>query len=172
MLSQKSKPVSTPAPVTLIIMDRTHDLLTPLKHDLYYGSLLMDLLHMNDNKWEHEVINEKQEKTIKVSFLNESDSLWLEHRKKGFLVALTKIINNFNEFLKSNSAAQMQQGTIQELNIEKMGEIIRKMPQYQDMLGEYTFHISMLERAGELFKRREISSIANSEAILCSGTDA
>lgn len=170
-LGQKSKPVVVPPPVTLIIMDRTHDLMTPLKHDTFYNSLIMDLLHIQDNKYEYESINEKQEKTIKTSFLNETDNLWLEHRKRGYLPAFTRILTNFKDFVKHNSAAQLQSGELGEMNIEKMGEIIRKMPQYQDMLGEYNFHIAMIERSQELFKRREISNIANIEAILCAGTD-
>lgn len=165
------KPVSKPAPVTFILMDRTADYLTPLRHDLYYNSLLMDLLNVQENKYEHEVINEKQEKTIKVSNLDETDGLWLVKRGKPFLNALTSIVDEFNAFLKSNSAAQFQSGNIENLNIEKMGEIIRNMPQYQDLLGEFTFHISMLERAGELFKKRQISEHAAAEAILCSGVD-
>lgn len=171
MIQQQGKPVMTPAPVTFIIMDRLDDLMTPLKHDLYYNSLLMDLLNINDNLYEHEVINEKQEKTLKVSNLDETDGLWLTKRKKPFLNALTSIIDDFNVFLKSNSAAQFQSGNIENLNIEKMGEIIRNMPQYQDLLGEYTFHIAMLEKAGEHFKSRGISDQANAEAILCSGID-
>ena len=171
MLSQKPKPVVSPPPVTLIIMDRTHDLMTPLKHDPYYNSLIMDLLHIQDNKYEYDCINEKQEKSIKVSFLNETDSLWLNHRKLGYIPAFTTILTNFGDFVKNNSAAQLQTGELEGLNIEKMGEIIRKMPQYQDLLGEYNFHIAMIERCQDLFKRREITNIANIESILCSGID-
>lgn len=171
MIEHQGKPVMSPAPVTFVIMDRVDDLMTPLKHDLYYNSLLMDLLNVSDNQYEHEVINEKQEKTLKVSNLDETDGLWLTMRKKPFLTALTSIVDGFNAFLKNNSNAQLQSGSIENLNIEKMGEIIRNMPQYQDMLGEYTFHISMLEKAGVHFKTRGISDQANAEAVLCSGID-
>jgi syntaxin-binding protein 1 len=171
LLQKKSKPVLMPPPVTMILMDRTEDLMTPLKHDLYYNSLTMDLLQIKNNKWEHEVVNGKGEKTIKISSLNETDSLWLDHRNRPFLVALKKIVFNFNDFLKNNSNAQMQSGNIADLNIDKMSEIIRKMPQYQDMLGEYTFHIAMLERMKELFERRGLDNLANIENILAVGTD-
>jgi hypothetical protein len=39
------------------------------------------------------------------------------------------------------------------------------------MLGVYSFHINMLERCGELFKRREIDNVANMEAVLTAGND-
>lgn len=164
-------PVSKPPPVTFLIMDRTKDPMTPLKHDLFYNSLIMDLLDIRDSKYEFETINEKQQKTIKISTLNQNDSIWMKNRLSPFMKSLSVIIKEFNEFLKNNSAAKMQQGKIEDLNIEKMGEIIKAMPHYQDMLGEYTFHINMLERAGELFKRRQIDNIANIEAVLTAGND-
>lgn len=170
-LSDRKKPVSKPAPVSFIIMDRTKDMLSPLKHDLFYNSLIVDLLQIEGNQYEHEVINEKQIKSIKISKLDENDSIWLEHRCYPFLKALTLIVTKFNDFLKNNSAAKMQQGKIEDLNIEKMGEIIREMPQYQDLLGEYTFHINMLEKAGDIFKRRKIAELADTEGILASGVD-
>jgi len=173
-IGMKTKPLVPPSPVTLVIMDRILDYLTPLKHDLYYNSLLMDLLHIKDNKYEHETVNEKGEKTLKLSVLNEHDSVWMKFRKRGFAVALSKIVSEFETFRKTNSAAQMQAGEVpaQEMNIEKLSEIIRTMPAYQDLMSEFTFHVGMLEKAMELYNRREIGSTAATEAILCSGVDA
>lgn len=172
ILASKPKPGLPPPPVTLIIMDRTEDLLTPLKHDLYYGSLLVDLLNIVDFRHRHEVSNEKQERMEKISILNESDSIWMQYRQKGFMAGLQKIVADFDAFVKNNSAAQMQTGKMENLTAEKMQEIIRKMPEYQDLMANYTFHIGMLEKAGDMFKRRDLSNLANIEATLCSGIDA
>jgi syntaxin-binding protein 1 len=100
-------PVSKPAPVTFIVMDRTKDPMTPLKHDLYYNSLIMDLLDIRDSKYEFETINEKKQKSIKISNLNSSDKIWMDNRLSPYMKALTVIVQGFNSFLANNSAAKM-----------------------------------------------------------------
>jgi syntaxin-binding protein 1 len=168
---EEHRPVSKPAPVTFILMDRCDDLLTPLRHDLYYNSLLMDVLHVEGNKVEYEVQNEKKQTEFKVGNLDETDGVWLVKRKLPFLNAVTTTVDDFNAFLKTNDAAKFQSGNIENLDVEKMSQIIKEMPHYQDLLGEYNFHISIMNRAVELFKRRQVEESAKAEAILCSGVD-
>lgn len=172
MLEGRKKPSEEdlPSPVAFIIMERSYDLLTPLQHDYYYSSQLMDLLDIRNNQYEHTCINEKQHKFTKISKLNETDSIWLQYRGKPFRESLKAIITGFNSFLSNNSAANLAKGdSIENMNIEKMGEIIQEIPQYQDLLGEYSFHISMLEIAGLLFNERQIDAIFEFEQRVATG---
>lgn len=171
-LSHKGKkPVHVPAPVTFVIMERSLDMLTPLRHDFYYNSLLMDILNIRNNTSKHEAINEKQEKYEKISKLNENDSIWMKFRGRPFFEALKTIVSDFNDFIKNNSAAKLQAGEIEDMNIDKMGKIIREMPAYQDMMSEYSFHIGMLELAGPFYRERGMESIIDTEQSLCCGMD-
>ena len=102
-------------------------------HDYYYGGMITDLLNIEKLEHKHETINEKQEKMVKISKLNENDGIWVENRTNVFQNAIKTIVNGFNIFIKNNSAAKMAMNKSTDpdsLNIEEMGKIIKEMPHY------------------------------------------
>ena len=161
-----------PAPLTMIIMDRTVDPVTPLLHDLYYHPLVFDLLEIKDNMYEFETVNEKGFKNMKIVKFNETNSLWCKFRNTAFVTALQTIVSEFNHFINNNSAAKVQKGELDNLDCEKMAEIVKGMPHYQDMMNEYSFHIQLLEKTAAFFKSRNLVQACELEQSVVTGSDA
>jgi len=81
------------------------------------------------------------------------------------------VIDNFNDFLKTNKATKLTNGK-QIDSLKDMGEAMRAMPQYTEMLSKYSLHIHMANACMDVFNHRRIESIAHLEQDMATGEDA
>lgn len=54
---------------------------------------------------------------------------------------LEGVPQEFRNFVNTNTTAKVQQGQMQNLDLSKMSEIVKQMPQYNELLGKYTLHM-------------------------------
>ena len=176
--------------ITVLILDRSCDPLTPLLHDFYYQPMLYDLLDIKNNICEYETEEdlktepEEEEKLIqgqkilkkivmtKKVQLSEDDEIFKKYRFSHIAEVLDGIPQEFRKFVETNSNAQFHQGAFsQEIDIEKMAEIVRAMPQYQQILNKYVLHMKLIDRCYKIFESRDLKEVGEIEQSLATGID-
>lgn len=142
----------TSGKVVILLYDRAIDPLSPLVHDFFYQSMIYDLLNIKGDLVEYEDEDKLGNKSLKKAFLNDNDSLFKKYRYKHIAEALDGIPNEFQAFINQNTTAKLQQGILSNVDLQKMSEIIKTMPQYNELLAKYTMHMKLIEKAWAVIK--------------------
>ncbi|EGR30950.1 sec1 family protein, putative [Ichthyophthirius multifiliis] len=155
--------------VHLIIFDRKADPITPLLYDFYYQSIIYDLLDIdNDTNIVEYKINKKndQQETKKAQISDEGDEVFIKYRYKHIAESLEGIPNDFQNLVNTNSTAQMGKCNAEDLDLDKMQQIIKDMPQYNELLatgiddsGKKLQSQKIVKQLKEILEKREISGI-------------
>ena len=78
--------------------------------------------------------------------MNENDQIFEKYKNSHIGTALKGIPSDFDEFTSTHAAAKFHKGqTSSELDMNKMAEIMKKMPQYMDIKDRYVLHYETLE---------------------------
>ncbi|CAD8085369.1 unnamed protein product [Paramecium sonneborni] len=156
--------------ITVMIIDRSYDVATPLLHDFYYQSMIYDLLDITNDIYENEVeANGKQIKQ-KVIF-NENDDLFNRYKYRHIIQVLEGIPVEFREFIHNNTTAKVHQGQMNNLDLNQMSEIVKTLPQYNELLGKYTLHMKLIEKSWAIFENKGLKEIGEIEQGLVTGID-
>lgn len=131
-------------PIKILIVDRAADPLTPLTHDLYYRSLMVDLCNISTST-QYEDVGENGEPVTKSLSFNDEDDLFIKYRYKHIVDCVDGIAKEFKEFIKENKGNQEIE-TDAQMDAKKMLEIVSKLPIYQELLSKYTGHMSLLDK--------------------------
>ena len=94
---------------TLIIVDRSFDMVAPLLHEFTYQAMMNDLLVLRNGKYSFKIDDSTDEK--KTASLDENDAIWKMLRHWHFAEAVEYISDTFNRFLSTNKAAASAMGT-------------------------------------------------------------
>ena len=133
--------------IIVVLYDRAIDPLTPLIHDFFYQSMIYDLLSIKNDMIDYD----EEDKTGKIIYrkaiLTDNDVLFKKYRYRHIAEALDGIPAEFQNFINQNTAAKLQQGIINTVDLQKMSEIIKSMPQYTELLGKYSMHMKLIEKA-------------------------
>ncbi|KAJ2633098.1 syntaxin binding protein 1 [Coemansia sp. RSA 1290] len=154
----------------LIIVDRSADPFAPILHEFTYEAMVYDLLEIEDGcKYTYTAQLGNGEEEVKTIQLDDNDEVWQEFRYKHISEAQEGILKQFNELVGSNRAiADLQSG--QQLNLNKMRDVIANMPQFKGQLSQLSAHITMMEKCMEAFKKRALNDLAMLEQNLVMGT--
>ncbi len=133
------------APVKIVILDRSFDPLMPLLHDYYYHSLVYDLLEVKNDVVEYQSEDNSGKIAKKKALLSDKDDLWAKYRSQFIGEAMINISKEFEEFVANNKTAKTKKTDMSNLKLEDMAEIVKSMPMYQELLGKYTLHISLIQ---------------------------
>ena len=112
-------------------------------HDFFYQPMLYDLLDINNNVAEYDDEDKNGKTVSKKSVLTENDDLFDKYRYKHIAEALDGIPADFQVFMNNNANAKL---TKSEIDISEMSEIVKKMPQYNELMKKYTLHMKLIER--------------------------
>lgn len=92
----------------------------------------------------------------KEALLSENDSIWRSTRYQHIAEVIENLLGEFNAFIKENKATKLYSGvTLFSLhstaanlvtqkkidNLKQMGEAMRAMPQYQEMLNKVSVYM-------------------------------
>ena len=66
--------------------------------------------------------------------------------------ALDGIPTEFQEFVNMNTLAKVQKGVLNNLDLNKMSEIVKSMPQYNELLSKYTMHMNLIDQCFKVIK--------------------
>lgn len=144
--SNNSRVDSNSGKVIVLIFDRAIDPLTPLVHDFFYQSMSYDLLNIKNDLMEYEDEDKTGKKTLRKAFLTDNDALFKRYRYKHIAEVLEGIPGEFQDFINKNTTAKLQQGIINTLDLQKLSETIKTMPQYNELLSKYSMHMKIIEQ--------------------------
>ncbi|CAD8082896.1 unnamed protein product [Paramecium sonneborni] len=150
--------------ITVMIIDRSYDIATPLLHDFYYQSMIYDLQDITNDIYENEVETNGKQIKQKVIF-NKNDDLFNNYKYRHIIQVLDGIPVEFKEFIHNNTTAKVHQGQMNNLDLNQMSEIVKtyiNIMNYQ----ENTPYICWA-----IFENKGLKEIAEIEQSLVTGID-
>jgi syntaxin-binding protein 1 len=137
--------------ITFVILDRSVDPLTPVLHDFFYQPMIYDLLQIKNDVVEYEEEDKKSGKLqSKKALLTDNDDLFQRYKYCHIAEVLDGIPNEFQTFIKNNSTAKLQQGQLSNLDLNAISNIVKTMPQYNELLSKYTMHMKLIEKCWQV----------------------
>ncbi|KAJ3184458.1 Syntaxin-binding protein 1 [Gaertneriomyces sp. JEL0708] len=150
---------------TLLIVERAADLLTPLLHHFTYQSMAMDLLQMEDMKY--------QPPDDEPVSLDSNDMIWDQARHWHIAEVMEYLADAVNKFTTENKAAAFAMNKDGEASsfkqLERLKETMAHLPQYQQMKAKYSIHTTMCQEIMQLYKNRRLERISQVEQDLAVG---
>jgi len=156
---------------TLLILDRAVDPIAPILHEFTYQAMVYDLLAVENDRYKFQATANSGETKEKEVLLGENDPLWATLRHMHIAETMNWLLDNFNSFLNENKASKLTSGG-KVSTLKEMGEAMRSMPQYQEMLAKYSLHINMASAAMNIFNLNDLTKIAGLEQDMATGEDA
>merc|ERR1719397_1381374 len=138
-------------PATLLILDRTQDVVAPLLHEVTYQCMINDLLECD--KTSAKIPDEsyrpmgKSESTESMLVFN-SDALWDKFRHENMATAIKEMQHAFSEFKNTSAVANAQ-----ETDDTDLVKVIRDLPKYKKMSKSFDIHHKVTRQLVKLFKQ-------------------
>lgn len=141
--------------ITVVVLDRAYDPASPLVHDFHYLSMLADLKDIKEFKASYS----DGQAPAKMLDLDESDEIYTKYKYKHIAELMSGVSKDFQEFLKSNSAAKLEMGETENLNAAKLGELMKKIPQYNDIKEKYSMHTKLITELFDTYKLKNLNAV-------------
>eukprot|EP00996_Jenningsia_fusiforme_P003553 NODE_434_length_2255_cov_23.200816_g400_i0.p1 GENE.NODE_434_length_2255_cov_23.200816_g400_i0~~NODE_434_length_2255_cov_23.200816_g400_i0.p1 ORF type:complete len:469 (+),score=82.09 NODE_434_length_2255_cov_23.200816_g400_i0:135-1541(+) len=157
---------------TLLLLDRSVDLAAPLLHEFTYQAMLYDLVR-NDLRgvhYTHTFVNNGGNTVVREVLLDEYDPLWVEFRHRHISEAAPEIAKSFQQFAQSTKGALgMPKRDSREMDMSKLAEAVRAIPQHQEKANRFSLHINLVDRLMTMFRVERLEPIALLEQSLATG---
>lgn len=101
--------------------------------------------------------------------LDESDHIYSKYRYRHIAELMTGVSQDFQEFLKTNAAAKLEKGEGENLNAAKLGELMKKIPQYNDLKEKYCMHTKLISDLFDIYKQRGLQAVGELEQTMVTG---
>lgn len=157
---------------TLIITDRSMDLMAPLVHEFTYQAMAHDLLPIKDTDKVtfHTTINsgtpDAQEKDME---LGDKDKVWVDNRHRHMKDTIDKLMGDFRKFLEQNP--HFTDENADATNLNTIRDMLAGLPQFQEMKDAYSLHLTMAQECMNIFQSHKLPDIASVEQTLATGLD-
>ncbi|KAK5988166.1 Protein transport protein sec1 [Cladobotryum mycophilum] len=164
-------PPSTRPQSTLVITDRSMDIMAPLVHEFTYQAMAHDLLPIKDGDKVtfHTTVNEgTPEAETKDMELAEKDKIWVENRHRHMKDTIDKLMSDFQKFLDQNPHFTKESA---ETSLSAIRDMMAGLPQFQEMKEAYSLHLTMAQECMNIFQKHRLSDSALVEQSLATGLD-
>ncbi|KAI7867457.1 Sec1-like protein [Spinellus fusiger] len=176
-LSPNFPPHRSQPRATLLIVDRSVDLIAPLLHEFTYQAMINDLLPVvpNENQtgiqYTHEFNQEDGSMTTKDVVLNEEDSVYNSIRHLHIAECSDTLVKDFNQFLEAHKSTAQNEDAPRDVtkNLKEMKELITNIPKYQEMKAKYSAHLTIAQECMTSFERQKLNSVGNLEQNMATG---
>ncbi|KAG9312992.1 Sec1-like protein [Chiua virens] len=155
------KPSDPPRPRgTLIITDRSMDVVAPLIHEFTYQAMCNDLLQIEDGtKYTYKFQSSIGAYEDKTATLSETDTVWTTVKHMHMREAIDKLMADFNKFLEENAGFKGEGAA----SLNDMKDMLANLPQYQEQREKFSLHLNMAQECMGTFERDKLSQVANIE---------
>ncbi|KAF4977000.1 hypothetical protein FZEAL_6420, partial [Fusarium zealandicum] len=165
-------PPSQRPQATLLITDRSMDLMAPLVHEFTYQAMAHDLLPIKDGDkvTYHTTFNEgtpqAEEKDMELA---EKDKIWVDNRHRHMKDTIDKLMGDFQKFLQQNP--HFTDENADSTNLNTIRDMLAGLPQFQEMKEAYSLHLTMAQECMNMFQKHKLMDIASVEQTLATGLD-
>ncbi|KAH9479547.1 Protein transport protein sec1 [Psilocybe cubensis] len=154
---------------TLLITDRSMDMMAPFVHEFTYQAMANDLLPIeNGTKYSYKFQSSMGAYEDKVAILSDADTTWTSVRHLHMREAIDKLMSDFNKFLEENAVFKGEGAA----NLNDMKDMLANLPQYQEQREKFSLHLNMAQDCMALFEKEKLSEIANVEQSCATGLTA
>jgi len=152
---------------TLLITDRSMDMLTPFIHEFTYQAMANDLLPIeNGTKYTYKFQSSVGAYEDKTATLSESDTVWTSVRHMHMKEAIDKLMSDFNKFLEENAVFKKGEGAA---SLNDMKDMLANLPQYQEQREKFSLHLNMAQECMALFEKDKLPLVGNVEQNCATG---
>ncbi|TFL01947.1 Sec1-like protein [Pterulicium gracile] len=154
---------------TLIITDRSMDMMSPFIHEFTYQAMANDLLPIRDGKtYTYKFQSAQGAYEDKTSTLTDADSVWAEVRHMHMREAIDKLMADFNKFLEDNAGFKGEGAA----NLNDMKDMLANLPQYKEQREKFSLHLNIAQECMGLFESDKLPLVANVEQCCATGLTA
>jgi len=182
---------------TFLIMDRSIESGGLLMHEFSYQALVLDVLdgmEPSGVRWslgldgqvagnggmsvipsfDFMSINGKGEEEEKHAVLSEFDDLWVKYRHSHVKDVSESTTKEIREFSKNHNLAKLQKDGVgggRRASDADPVDLLRSLPEYQDVLSKYAVHIELSRQCFDLIEKLKLMEIGRIEQELATGVD-
>lgn len=166
------RPSTTRPQATLLITDRSMDIMAPLVHEFSYQAMAHDLLPIKDadKVTFRTTINQgtpqAEEKDVEIG---EKDKVWVDNRHRHMKDTIDKLMGDFQKFLDQNPHFTNEDAD--PTNLNAIRDMLAGLPQFQEMKESYSLHLTMAQECMNIFQHNKLPDIASAEQTLSTGLD-
>eukprot|EP00160_Parvularia_atlantis_P017206 Unigene5822_Nuclearia_a/m.17783 Unigene5822_Nuclearia_a/g.17783 ORF Unigene5822_Nuclearia_a/g.17783 Unigene5822_Nuclearia_a/m.17783 type:complete len:609 (+) Unigene5822_Nuclearia_a:2-1828(+) len=148
---------------SLLVLDRSVDIVAPFLHEFTYQAMVQDLLQIVDNHYSFKSTTIAGTDALKNVLLDEDDTMWASLRHMHIAETIETITRQFQEFTASNKAAAKVQGKDAPKSVKAANELVRDLPQYTTLLSKFALHFNMTQEAMKKFNDGKLEAVAEVE---------
>ncbi|GLB41838.1 putative STXBP unc-18 SEC1 family protein [Lyophyllum shimeji] len=164
-----ASPEASRGRATLLITDRTMDMVAPFIHEFTYQAMANDLLPIeNGTKYTYKFQSSIGAYEDKTATLSDADSVWTDVRHMHMREAIDKLMADFNKFLQENAVFKGEGAA----SLNDMKEMLASLPQYQEQREKFSLHLNMAQECMAIFERDKLPLVANVEQNCATGLTA
>eukprot|EP01080_Neovahlkampfia_damariscottae_P006730 gene6730-10895_t len=169
--NSKSKIAKAKPKALIFILDRSVDTVAPLVHEFTYQAMFQDLLRVEKgNIYTYEYVDGENKTVSKKVVIDDNDKIWVKYRHLHIVESRKAIKNELVDF-RDNSGMNLSKQDRKNMKIEDMSSMMRKLPQYNTTLANYSLHYNAGQKLNDLFKKRHLVQIATEEQDMATGKD-
>lgn len=78
--------------------------------------------------------------------MDENDPIFEKYKYEHISKAMNGIVSDFESFSQSHIGAKMQKNGDGQIGLDKMTEVMKKIPQYTELKDKYSFHLTVSKK--------------------------
>lgn len=151
---------------TLLILDRSVDVIAPLLHEYTYQAMCNDLLPVDDTdpygmKYAYSCRDSQGSVTYKEVVLDEwGDPVWSRLRHEHAADAVSILVESFREFVQKDKTAREVVGAREVKDLQSLRSALLELPAYEERLSKFTLHSDILEECMRAFYEKDLERIS------------
>ena len=146
---------------TLLLVDRSFDIVSPVMHDYYYQNIVYDVRDVGENG--------KTKADNRTVYLNDQDELWVRFRNKHLAFVMNRVNAEAQAVIKDQ---QKNKVNSDEMNLQEMAEVLRNMPKVEELMKNYQIHIDLAYKIVQDFQKNNKKELIQLEQKIVSGLDS
>ncbi|KAJ8604513.1 hypothetical protein CTAYLR_000921 [Chrysophaeum taylorii] len=157
--------------LTVLVLDRMDDVMTPLMHEYTYQAMIQDVLAVEGDARDRVSYGKttKSGESKDVAILSDKDALWLELRHEHIARVIDSLRAKTTEFLSHNSAAALSRG--EDMSLGDMASALKKLPEFQAATAALNKHMSIAHECLTEFHKHKLLDASRLEQTLVTGKD-